>query len=520
MNHNERQDPLRQAREFWGIIVRRRWNILPATVLLVSFATIIITMLPDSYSASTTVLFDPQRLPDKYIAPTVTADPAQRLNTLTQEVLSAERLRVISQQLHLSDASKSPSAVVDQMRKAIVIDMKPNPGHDMSAFGITYSSQNPQTAAAVANRLAQSFIEWDLANRAQQAASTADFMKDQLQDAKQMVDAEESKIENYRARYKGQLPEQLQSNMQTLTLLHSRLQSNSEALDKLEQEKTMLTSAPAGDHAASSTPSAHDRLENEKRDLESELASLRAQYTEQYPDVITARERLEALNRKLSQSKSTEVSSSSVRMQIVEREITRLQDEDKNISDRIETFQSKVDATPLRVQELEMLNRNYSTVRDQYDGFLDKKVHADMALDLERQQKASRFIVDPAQVPGNPNKPNRLLLFGLAIPVCCLLPAAFIVAQAEIRGTVNSEHALRAMLPDAARVIGRIPMIETPLGARKQRQWALLSILGSFLCFLAVAVFLWGGPAARMKQNHAHHFNPANPSPSAELLSH
>ena len=110
MNHNERQDPLRQAREFWGIIVRRRWNILPATVLLVSFATIIITMLPDSYSASTTVLFDPQRLPDKYIAPTVTADPAQRLNTLTQEVLSAERLRVISQQLHLSDASKSPSA--------------------------------------------------------------------------------------------------------------------------------------------------------------------------------------------------------------------------------------------------------------------------------------------------------------------------------------------------------------------------------------------------------------------------
>ena len=172
------------------------------------------------------------------------------------------------------------------------------------------------------------------------------------------------------------------------------------------------------------------------------------------------------------------------------------------------------------MQELDTLNRNYNTVREQYEGLLDKKVHADMAQDLERQQKASRFVVDPAQVPGNPTKPNRMLLFGLMIPLCCLLPSALAVALSEVQGTVNSEQSLRSLLPDTARVIGRIPMIETPLGARRQRRLALLSILGSVLCSCAVAAFLWGGPAARMKKNHAHQFNPANPSPSAELLSH
>jgi len=523
MNHNEHPDPLSQAREMWRTIVHQRWGILLATVLLVAVAIAVITLLPDSYSANTTVLYDPQLLPDTYVAPTITTDPAQRLNTLTQEVLSAERLRQISQQLHLyGDSNKSVGGVVDRMRKDITIDMKPNPGRDMSAFGITYVYGDPQTAAAVANRLAQSFIDWDLANREQQAANTATFMASQLQDAKQLLDTEEAKIQDYKIKYSGELPEQLQSNMQTLATLHASLQANGEALDKLEQQKAMANTAPDSSRPGTTAPSEHDRLETERRALQAELATLRAEYTEQFPDVITAKQHLDALTKQLNQTETTkstaESSSVAVRLQIIERETARLQAERKSLVQRIDKYQAEVDATPLREQEFDTLTRNDDNAREQYEGLLDKKFHADMAMDLERQQKASRFTVDPAQVPVKPTKPNRLLLFTLAIPLCGLIPTGLVIAYAEIRGTVNSERTLRSLLPGTARIVGRIPMIETPSGVRKQRRLAMLSIVGSLLCCATLAAFLWGGNAARIRKNHAHLFNPANPSPNAELL--
>ena len=510
-NNNHHSDPLNQAKEIWATILRKGWSILLASVILVAFAIVVISLLPDYYSANTTVLFDPQRLPDKYVAPTVTADPAQRLTTLTQEVLSAERLRQISQQLHLYvDSGKSPAGVVDQMRKDITIDMKPNPGHDMTAFGISYVYGDPQIAAEVANRLAQSFIDWDLANRVQQAASTAAFMNDQLQEAKQLVDQEEAKVKGYKVRYAGELPEQLPANMQALAMLHSSLQANREALDRLEQEKATLNVAVESDH-----------LQTERRSLEAELATLRAQYTEQFPDVITTRERLERLNEQLSHAdpgKSSPQVSSVARLQMIERQTARLQVERQHILQGIDKYQASLDATPLREQEFSDLNRNYSNAREQYESLLDKKFQADMAMELERKQKASRFTVDQAQVPTRPTKPNRLLLFSLAIPLVGLIPAGIVVAHTEIRGTVNSERALRSLLPDSTRILGRIPVIETPSIVRKQRRLAMLSILGSIACCAAVAAFLWGGTAAQMRKNRAHQFNPANTRPRAELL--
>ena len=137
-------------------------------------------------------------------------------------------------------------------------------------------------------------------------------------------------------------------------------------------------------------------------------------------------------------------------------------------------------------------------------------------MDLERQQKSSRFTVDPAQVPEKPIKPNRLLLLAMALPLCGLIPTGLAVAASELRGTVNSERTLRSLLPDAARVVGHIPLIETPSGLRKRRRLAMMSILGSLTCCGLVAAFLWGGTAAHIRRNHAHQFTPTNPN--AKLL--
>src|SRR5512136_31734 len=66
------------------------WIVL-GTILFSLAGAIFILLLPDHYKASTTILVDPQKVPEKYVSPTVSSDPGQRLNTITQQVLSSTR---------------------------------------------------------------------------------------------------------------------------------------------------------------------------------------------------------------------------------------------------------------------------------------------------------------------------------------------------------------------------------------------------------------------------------------------
>ena len=520
MKKNQNLDPLIQAKEFWNAVALHRWSILFMTFLVGAIAIVVIMLLPDHYTASTTVLFDLQKMGEQYVAPTVTADPAHRLNTLTNEVLSGGQLLQIAQRLHLGGKA-SPQQIIATMRKAITIEMKPNPEKEMNAFVITYTGSDPETVAAVANSLAQSFIDWDLANRGKRAKEAVEFMAAQLAEAKKTLDDEETKVNEYKLNHAGELPEELSANMQALSTLHASLQAKGEALDRLEQEKTMLTSVPETARTAPSAPTDRDRLEAERRTLQAELTQLRAEYTEQYPDVITTKQRLEAVTKQLNRtdaaSSPTRVSTAEVRLQIIQRETERFEQEQQKLTERINKYQARVDAAPLRGQELDLLTRNYSGARAQYESLLEKKFRAGMALNLERQQKSSQFTVDPAQVPDTPIKPNRLLLFATVLPFCCLLPTGVAIASSEMGGKVNSERVLRPLLPDAARVLGRIPVIDTTESHRRQRRLAMLSISGSLLCCVLVTVFLLSGTVNRFKRPD-HKFAPNNPI--RETLSH
>lgn len=494
MNYRQGPDSISQAKEYWQVIWLHKWSILLATVVLSAIAIVQISLLPDYYTASTMVLFDPQKLPEKYVAPTVTADPAQRLTTLTDEVLSPSRLQQVSRDLHLyADPSKiSQRDMVEQMRKNITVEMKPVSEHEMSAFVISYTDRDPNLVAMVANRLADSFIRWDLSMRQQRATNTTEFLTDQLQNARQTLDREEATVADFKVKHSGELPEDVQANMQALYRLQLALQTNSDALDRLQQEKTLLTESPDSTLTTSAAPSERARLETVQRTLQAELTDLRTQYTEQYPDVITTKQRLEGVTKQLSQTapESAQSSTSGVRLRIIDQQMERMQEEKKKLAAEINAYQSRIAATPVRANELEDLSRDYNSAKEQYRNLLDNRFNAGIAMDLERKQKASRFTVDPAPLPEKPIKPNRILLLAMALPFCLFIPAGSAVAISEVRRTVNSGRALRSLLPVAAHVIADIPMIETPSYLRRQRRIAMVSISGSLSVVIALAAFL------------------------------
>ena len=221
----------------------RGWIFL-GTVLFSLVGCAFVLLMPDRYKASTTILVDPQKVSEKYVSPTVSSDPGQRLNTITQQVLSSTRLQQIIDDMQLYPDLRgkvSREELIDLMRKDITITVKQGSSAGLSAFTIEYEGRQRQQVAQVANQLASSFIEWNVKSREQQAQDTTEFLDAQLKEAKQNLEAQEARLSAFKMRHLGEMPEQQPANMQALTQLQGQFQANADALNRLEVERTLLS---------------------------------------------------------------------------------------------------------------------------------------------------------------------------------------------------------------------------------------------------------------------------------------
>lgn len=500
MKNNAKEAYLpQQIREYTGLLQSKVWTIGLITLAITLIAIVFITFLPNQYRATTTILVDPQQIPDRYVASTVSSDPGERLNTITQQVLSASRLGQIIDTFNLYPEMKNHSRedVIENMRRHITLQVKQGSSQGLSSFTITYESSSATMAAKVANQLAASFIEWNLKNRAQLAQSTTNFMASQLEEAKQNLQSQEQKLSEFKMQHLGQMPDQAQANLQTLSRLQSALQTNSDALNRLEQEKQLLTRLPEATTTAPAQMTERQRLESDLREVKSQIWDLRKKYTDSHPDVVAAEARQQQIQEQLKglppdPPAVKNSSTAAVRIDLIEKEEQRITAENRGIQSQIALYQGRVDSVPLREQELSALTRDYEISKEQYRSLLEKTYSAEMATDLETRQQGERFtILDPARTPERPFKPNRLGLMYASLAGALFFSIAVVVVQDNISGGIKAERELKELLPKTAILLGSIPTIEIATDRRRRMRLRVLAVAVSLLGCFAVAVILW-----------------------------
>ena len=124
MNQALNNGMIDQLAALWATIKHYRGRIYIGTVFFSLAGATLVFMMPDHYKASTTILVDPQKIPEKYVSPTISSDPGQRLTTITQQVLSSTRLQQIIDTMHLYPELQGKSSreeIIDKMRKDITI---------------------------------------------------------------------------------------------------------------------------------------------------------------------------------------------------------------------------------------------------------------------------------------------------------------------------------------------------------------------------------------------------------------
>jgi uncharacterized protein involved in exopolysaccharide biosynthesis len=197
------------------------------------------------------------------------------------------------------------------------------------------------------------------------------------------------------------------------------------------QKQTVEADLPKTDALSASVPNVaialpqSVQLEMKKKELD----SLLQRYSNKHPDVIRAEKEIQALEYDTNDSVSSQPRSTKTlninpmkqvlqtQMSDIDSEIKALHMQSEGMRNQITTLQTRIDNTPVRAIELSKMNRGYEITLRKYQDLLAKGLESELSENVEKQQKGEQFrVVEPANFPVKPIRPNRLLivLAGLA----------------------------------------------------------------------------------------------------------
>jgi len=522
MEELDDQKPMRGLDEYWAMVVRRRWWILGPLFLgwLIVFASAWI--IPPKYTSETVILVEQQKVPQQFVLPNVQVDLEERLQSITQQVLSRSRLLNIINDLHLYQGLffSSPDDQIIQMRKDIKIDLvqtPPTPGKpaELTAFKIAYVADKPQIAQQVNTRLAGLFIDENVRASQQQSESTTNFLDSQLTAAAAALAVQEKKIREYEAAHMGELPDQLQSNLQILNGAQGQLQAAIDARDKALQQQTYLNSLLTQYDQMGineQTPGAGGTRGQQLDMARAELAALEAKYTPDHPDVKKAKETIANLEKSQDatdtnsndSSKDSEKAPASAAQLQAMTPVMQIQSQLKankleiqaqeariaKLEQKVNQYQVRLNATPGRQQELSDIMRNYDESKKNYDELLGKTMASSLATSLNRQQQGDQFrIIDPPSLPEKSSFPDRFKFSLAGLGIGLALAFVFGVGSEFLDDRIRSENDLleAAQLP----VLAEIPPLPTDREIAAQRWKPWIAVAAAILIAIIIPTGIW-----------------------------
>ncbi len=448
------------------IILRRRWIILIPFSLALIIGILLAVMLPRSYEAKTMILVESQRVPQNYVQSIVTENTAQRITTISQQILSRTNLEKIIKDFGLF----SEPEYKDKFIEDLLVNLQERISVDVirggNAFSVAFKDKDPQRVMRVANALAAYFIDENLKVRESQAIGTSTFLESELETMRSRLEQLEESIKNYRKTNMGELPEQLDTNLRILERLQEDLTNRQQLLRDARGRLATLNSQANSRESSVMVLEGGQRSSNEGasslEELRSQLEAMQSRYTDKHPDIQRLKAQIADLETRAHEStgRNGETSIPSripleLRQQLNEtrQEILSAETEINELKAQITVYEDRVENIPKREQELLGLRRDYENIQTTYESLLTRKLEADIAVNMERKQKGEQFrIVDPARVPERPAQPNLKKLFifviaaGLGLGAGIAVLIEFIVPTYRKPDEIEQQYAIPVMV--------------------------------------------------------------------------
>lgn len=503
-------DLVAQAIAFLNSLWRRRLQAVIVAWLVCLAAWAFIATMPNVYDASARVYVDTRSILVPLLRGlAIDNNSGAEVAIMQRTLLTRPNIEKVARMTDLDITATNPEemeTLIERLKAKIAVRRVAQD----DLFLISYSDGDPQIAHDVVQALLTIFVENNLGQNRQDMDTARRFIEEQIIDYETQLEAAEQRLAKFKQENMSLLSGQqgyqgrLSGAQGNLAGIDAQLQNAIVRRDTLRQE---LKNTPEffelkGTQAVGSGPPTNTAVRI--LEFEATIENMLTRYTENHPDVVRARRRLEALYKQQEQelefaasgpvgvpSAPEGPSGYGVPNTLYEQLKLSMVNEQANIAalrQQVKTAKERVDSlldirvqAPLVEAELTKLNRDYNVLRDKYEQLLNRREAERISRAREFEADTVQFrIVEPPKVPIKPSGPNRLLFLTLALVVGLGSGAGFAFLLTLSSDSISSVAQLRETfeLP----VLGVVGLQATAKG----RTWraAKVFVFGSVLAGL------------------------------------
>lgn len=338
-----------------------------------------------------------------------------------------------------------------------------------NVIAIKYTSRNPETAAKVANTLAETYIAWTRESQSQPTERARDWLAQQIEALRKKLSASEDAVEHFRSEaglLQGttstlgtQELSELNTQITMATAASSDARARADSIRALLKKKGSVESSP--DVLASAVM---QRLKEQRTDAARRAAELAAVYLPSHPRMIAAQSELTNIDRQMRTEATKVVASLEDQAQVAEAREKSL----RASLDRLKAEKAKADLNDVKLKALE---RDAAADRALLETMLSRYAEAGTRQDQSTQPGLAR-IIQSAAAPTSPSFPKRgpmvmlitaagfALALGLAFLIELMAAAARLTVAMPWVAPVSDEPPP----PAPAAVVAR-PILQPPVSA-------------------------------------------------------
>ena len=310
-----------ELQEIKGFIRRRKKAFIISFLSIFFVGVCIALFLTPIYTSQAMIRIEDQDIPENYVGAAITDYAEERIEKISQEILSRPKLLEIIDRFNLYPQlkdKKSPTELLEKIRKDIGFEkiearwQNAKSGKAIGAtvaFTLSFDGVDAVTVQKVADTLSKLYLAADIKVREKKIAGTADFLKNELQRLRMEISRQEQIISDFKQNHLGELPVDRAYNLQADTRIQQELDKADNRLQYLQESKVLLQSRlatiePLTPIVIDGEDLAINPAQRLKR-LRLELASMQSVYSEKHPDIRKKKNEILKLEQEVKNSEDS-----------------------------------------------------------------------------------------------------------------------------------------------------------------------------------------------------------------------
>jgi polysaccharide chain length determinant protein (PEP-CTERM system associated) len=487
------------------------WGVLTAWVVCAA-GWVFVSQMPDRYKAEAKVFVDTRSVLGPLLhGLTIMPDVSGQVRLMTRLLFTRPNLEKIARMTDLdlvAKDEKAMEAIVDRLKSSLAIES----ANQVNIFTLSAEDADPQLAKRLVQAMLTVFVEQALGETRRDSDTAQRFLDQQIQEYQRRLQEAEKAIEEFKRKNYGLLPGQGGDLYGELQAVQAQLEEARLAVQEAQNRRDEIArqleneTPTFEDFSAAQSPT-----DAKLQALQARMEELLIKYTDKHPEVVALKRSIAELKKQQAQalaggedaedealgglSGSGQANPVFQQMKLAlseaEANVASLKARVRAYEDKIKKLQEQMDAR-LRVEtELKNLNRDYSTIKNNFETLLARREQARLSESVEQNTDTVKFrVVDPPQVPSKPSAPNRILLSAGVLGLGAAVGFGLTLLLALLRPTFISVQQIREVI--GLPVLGSVSMNWVP-AVRRQKLRALIgfcSACAGLLLVFAVLVLM------------------------------